>query len=722
MSSCNMSFSPVRCMHTIFLFLAYSCLVYGSTAIRHLGPRVAMSQVIPSCALTCIDAFVKSQYITNTCSELSDLNCLCTTNTTSGFTFGEAALQCTISYCPSEVISNSDSIVYNICESVPGALPRTHSVMTATAYLAGGTTIPVMSTGVSSPSLTFYSTSTDFPAGYVPTGSSLLLSVPSTMTMTMITTADLPATMTASPSTDGDQSMLPSVTSSSSSTPSAGVLHSHSLSSGAVVGISVTTGVFACVVIGISVVYCIRKRGKGRRVMDQGFSETEGATSESHGSTRPPPRHPFSFHKPPASSNGASQETLNSKGPPFLASAHDSFAILTGQAADRSMKIEEATHPAFPARSGPETEASKLLSDPPMNELRPRPLRISRQGYPRPESELTVFEEDMQGRLSIPPNGLKGYASLLEINWPSAVGLPAHPRATKDQGRAARGLGVKSPSQQAKPVHPGPGGKPQAARVTSEADSWKKPLPRIPELDRNSGPATRSELADLNEGQRSRQDFESIPREQLSPGKEVPAPTGMQEIGNHFHSTTRMRFRPYHPDSINPSPNAISQTRSIQDDKIMRVRVGQGQQQPNERMTPFSPDDFWRISRDQPPQRNVEMQAILPFPLSSSNTPVSASDDGHFANHQAERRQSGLGLLTVRASKDYDYAQPANNHQNGYEMPFDGPYDRGSRARATTPTLSGLQSQEATRESPSSPLSRNLTPIWRGSDMIIAVD
>lgn len=719
-----MSFSPARCMHTIFLFLAYSCLVYGSTAIQHLGPRVAMSQVIPSCALTCVDAFVKSQYRTNICSELSDLNCLCTTNTTSGFTFAEAALQCTISYCPSEVTSDSGSIVYNICESVPGALPRTHSVITATAYLAGGTTIPVMSTGVSSPSLTFYSTSTDFPAGYVPTSSPLLLSVPSTMKMTMITTADIPATMTASPSTDGDQSMLPSVTSSSSSTPSAGISHSHSLSSGAVAGVSVTTGVFACVVIVIAVVYYIRKRGKrgeSQRVMDQGFSETEGAASGPHGSTRPPPRRPFSFHKLPASSNGASQETLNSKRPPFRASAHDSFAILTGQAADRFMKIEEATHSAFPARSGPETEASKSLSDPPMNELRPRPLRISRQRHPRPESELTVFEEDMQGRLSMAPNGLNGHAGLLEINRSSAVGLPAHPRATKDQGRAVRGLGVQGPSQQAKPVHPGPGGKPQVARVTSEADSGEKPLPRVPELDRNSGPATRSELGDLNEGQRSRQDFESIPRERLSPGK-VAAPTGMQEIGDHFHSTTRMRFRPYHPDSINPSPNAISQTRSIQDDKIMRVRVGQGQQQPNERITPFSPDDFWRISRDQPPQRNVEMQAILPFPLSSSNTPVGVSDGGHLANHQAEHRQSGLGLLTVRALKDYDYAQPANDHQNDYRLPFDGPSDRGPRARSRTPTLSGLQSQEATRESPSSRLSRNLTPIWRGSDMIIAVD
>jgi len=56
-----------------------------------------LTNFIPSCAQTCFESFLDENFPTNLCSTTPTLDCLCSHNTTSGYTVGEGAVQCIIS-------------------------------------------------------------------------------------------------------------------------------------------------------------------------------------------------------------------------------------------------------------------------------------------------------------------------------------------------------------------------------------------------------------------------------------------------------------------------------------------------------------------------------------------------------------------------------------------------------------------------------------------------
>lgn len=119
----------------ILLILAYTVHATNYTLTTEL------TNFIPTCAQACFISFLDSNFPENLCTTTPSLNCLCTHNSTSGYTVGEGAVQCIISednigFCQgdsgkSTVASNA----YAMCNGIANALPETHSTITATLIL-----------------------------------------------------------------------------------------------------------------------------------------------------------------------------------------------------------------------------------------------------------------------------------------------------------------------------------------------------------------------------------------------------------------------------------------------------------------------------------------------------------------------------------------------------------------------------------------------------------
>lgn len=113
--------------------------------------------IIKPCARTCVDKFIATNYLPDTCKDSqSRLTCLCTKRSRSGYTIGEGALGCLVSSCQDR--SPLDLLIYGICADVHGALPNTHSVVQATVTTAPVSASQNLVTSVS-PSISTTSTS-----------------------------------------------------------------------------------------------------------------------------------------------------------------------------------------------------------------------------------------------------------------------------------------------------------------------------------------------------------------------------------------------------------------------------------------------------------------------------------------------------------------------------------------------------------------------------------
>lgn len=111
----------------------------SSNANYTLTPE--LTNFIPTCAQECFLSFLDANFPTGTCATKPTLDCLCSTNSTSGYTIGEGAVQCIISeinigFCQGS--SAKDSVVngaYGMCIGQLSALPNTHATITATLIL-----------------------------------------------------------------------------------------------------------------------------------------------------------------------------------------------------------------------------------------------------------------------------------------------------------------------------------------------------------------------------------------------------------------------------------------------------------------------------------------------------------------------------------------------------------------------------------------------------------
>jgi hypothetical protein len=74
-------------------------LIYGLSTFTHAALTLTsdLTKFVPNCAQACFISFLDSNFDIATCGTAPTLDCLCSHNTTTGYTVGEGAVQCIIS-------------------------------------------------------------------------------------------------------------------------------------------------------------------------------------------------------------------------------------------------------------------------------------------------------------------------------------------------------------------------------------------------------------------------------------------------------------------------------------------------------------------------------------------------------------------------------------------------------------------------------------------------
>lgn len=353
------------------------------------------------CASACIETFVVENYPASICPDNQDLRCLCTRYNPSGLTIGEALLQCVLANCIG-VSTEQLGQLYSICSGISGALPETHSTLTATVEVTSmstdippaPTTDPVPPSTSSLPPSIPSPSSTDVPSSIiVASGTSSITSSSDDTTL---------VTSTASTSSSRQSSTVAQTTpepqTSSAPTALAQSTAKDGLSRGTVAGIAVGGVATAFIVFGLLYLfYCIRKRRKSKRYSDKSLSDSGRRRSRRHSI-------PSSFFgSSPADPPAAAVISPVPYIPPAGGSQRRSFWR-------RSIKPEEigvAVSPELTQKESPansihsQASASALLPDKP-NWTSSQPVQQSQQARSRSPVRVastgstgTVFDEDV---------------------------------------------------------------------------------------------------------------------------------------------------------------------------------------------------------------------------------------------------------------------------------------------------------------------------------------
>ncbi|PYI10295.1 hypothetical protein BO78DRAFT_237898 [Aspergillus sclerotiicarbonarius CBS 121057] len=631
-----------------------TCLAYGSQSTFPTASATSLSALIPTCAADCVKEFITSNYPKDACSEW-DLDCLCRTNTTSGYTLGEGAFRCSLSLCPIETVSSSD--LYNICDSVPGALPRTHATITATV-------MPTKTTHTLETTTTTEHTTTRTVSSSPSSSSSsdTTRSMPSSNTNSESSTSTEHASVTTatfqSPLTVTSPRNLPTSTgNTTSSGQSASEDASDSrLEPAAVIGVSVASGISGFFIVGVIIYFCCRKiRRRNQHNKDQDFFEIGGVMSEPPDFAFPP-RRPTGPRPMPSTTDRDSETSRLIT--PFEPRAQTPAVVVTGPGnhhSDSPMGIYSADRIGFAISSNSEVEASlsqssprtlsDLLPDKPSLGLYPEPLRWSRQKQPRPNSHATLFEEDVTRPRSFlgasyrnPNPSAPSSRSQGSRPYPRVpmAGLPANPRAMlhgfgEDQGGK---LDMKGPNYRNMTVDADTG---ETIQSSSRSDTYNGLLYHSPVLDaeqhidgnrqdRDAGHA-RVVVQQSSYGAASRlyhdadaknnmlysldDKFEDIDidgktdrihRESRHSGGLRPL-TPVREVRTPTHEPTRWNWKfpssdhldlPRMPFSgaVSAGQEIVSRPRIVRRDDIKRVQIRR-KPHPEGLNAPYSPDDYW---------------------------------------------------------------------------------------------------------------------------------
>ena len=376
----------------------------------------------PECAISCIQDFTHANYQENACPFTSSLTYLCTSTTSSGLTIGEGAIQCLVSRCSGTDLTKT--AVYNICDTVPGAFPKTASVITATLQpaTAPSTMAAPLPATIGNPMVTQDVTSivmaSGIPSIAVPT------EAPPTSSDTNIVSSS--SIQTAQP--------LPSTTSSRSN-PSASAVAvadrgspKSGLSSSEIAGIGVGAA-FATLLILALIFWRCRSREKLQRRRSMRWSM--------HGARTPPP----DYGSPPVLPAIAKMPEES-----FLSPAASNQRFYSATPAEekrrsfwrRSIKPEDigiAVSPHVVENSSPASFSSqqsmtKLLPKVPEK----RPTRASKGLWPaplslqtersrrsltyRPASDATVFDDDLEANVTFHPPRLSEARDSVSLSNP----------------------------------------------------------------------------------------------------------------------------------------------------------------------------------------------------------------------------------------------------------------------------------------------------------------
>lgn len=351
-----------------------------------------------ACASSCIEAFVAQNYPASVCPDNQDLRCLCTKSNPSGLTVGEALLQCVLANCTG-ISTEQLGHLYSICSGIPGALPETHSTLTATVEVTN--------------------MSTDLPPAFAtdsapPATSTLPPSIPSPSSTDIVSSIVVASSTSPAALSSDDTTLVTSTTSTASSRQTLGVGHTtpdpqtsssataiadssakQSLSSGTIAGIAVGGVATAFAVFGLLFMFCcLRKRRKSKRGSDQWGSDSRRSKDKRRSV-------PSSFFgASPADPSAAVKAVSHAPYiPPAGGSQRRSFWR-------RSIKPEEigvAVSPELPQKESPansvhsHASASALLPDKP-NWVSSKPSKSrSPDRIASTESTGTIFDEDING-------------------------------------------------------------------------------------------------------------------------------------------------------------------------------------------------------------------------------------------------------------------------------------------------------------------------------------
>ncbi|PYH82790.1 hypothetical protein BO82DRAFT_56781 [Aspergillus uvarum CBS 121591] len=622
------------------------CLASTSQSSYPTATASSFPSLIPRCARECVDEFVISDYPDNACGKAWNLDCLCRTNTTSGYTLGEAAFRCSLSLCPIKTIFSSD--LYDICDSVPGALPRTHATITATVTSTQSATA-IVTTSSESHSVASMVPSTSLP--------SQTRTRTQHATSVVITSFDNPTTVSdIIHSTSDTRTTSSSTTSSSNSTSTAAAAAAttttHSkLSAGAVIGISVASGLAGFFLIGVLVLFWYRKnKRRDAEARDRNFFEIGGVMAEPPDFAFPP-RRPTGPRPMPAGGVDRDSETSRLITPfePRLHNPTFVAEIPRHRYDEGSMRLHSPHNIGFAISSNSDAEASlahstprtlsSLLPEKPTYGLYPEPLRWSRQK--RPGSVGTLFEEDVtkpRSFLASPRlnQGSSTWSRKLQPDRPHKrapmAGLPAHPRAMLhgfregQEGKLAlrgpnryHGPGYGSPAETASHSNNVVGGSALPSPRLSHEDYtdtyWTdrdaghtKPARTSPYLDDSPGGGRRLiydtdpiPYHTVSEGPQSsrRESRHSGSLRPLTPVREIRTPN--LEIPNwQYETPTGSRVPvglPFMPisRSISPAQEIVSQPRIVRQDDIRRVQIRRVTPEPDEEPTAaaYAPRGPW---------------------------------------------------------------------------------------------------------------------------------
>ena len=191
----------------------------------------SISNIIPTCAQSCVASFISDGYSSSVCPDLSDVFCLCSHYDNGGYTLGEGALSCIKLSCSNPASTDLNG-GYNICQTQSNHVSPTHRTLSITAVLSSVPTSAVSFT-LSTPSST----------------SASLTSTPMTSAMTIPNQTTSPTTPVVS-----SLGMAPSET--------ATAVSNRRLTTAQIIGV-VVAALAALVLIGGAIVlvcFCVRRK------------------------------------------------------------------------------------------------------------------------------------------------------------------------------------------------------------------------------------------------------------------------------------------------------------------------------------------------------------------------------------------------------------------------------------------------------------------------------
>lgn len=589
-----MLFHPVHRILAAALLLVAFCAASSDTSDK---TNAELWDMVPDCAQKCTENFIQTEYTTTTCSNKSNIKCLCRSKTPSNLTIGEAALTCVYALCSEKIKKNTD--VYHICDSVPGALAETHATLTATTFA------PASSTTTTMAEVTTSSTTTTH------TAESTTDSETSKSTVSTSTTSDPAAEITSyHPSTTASgilshtSSDTSTATPTKSSTSATGKSDGHGVSPGLVIGVSVVSGVAGCFIIGVAVFFCAKRwRKKNQTDFEIGgdMSEPTGFSEPSYSRGPSPNLNPepseLNAMRSPMEMSQVSLPPRSLQSTPYPQnSTAPGIRLVETPRDEQNQRIgcaitSESDWEGSPRTVDSQHTLAELLPNQSVG-LVPKPLKL----WYRPASSATVFEEDehhVTVEKNLPPlPSTRRYQKSKQL--PMVLGLPSNPRAPKEGFPASKFR--RAPNQQSSPIQ-------------TQSTREKPAGPRALGPPFSATQKRRSIISNSSGGQN-----DSSGLSDYTFNTYLTTPPFSTAQGRILSGTPQRR--PHPPTQIPPSPNTsatapdiVSRPRVVRGGDIKRIPPGE--RPPSEVVVPYCPEDFW-LERGRGPSRSVSGE--LPYP------------------------------------------------------------------------------------------------------------